>query len=127
MTIQSTGDTSQRVFHASEFVTTDSKTVSMVYRGADLSALVEWVEPGGDIAETPHKHPRTAHTFVVLEGEGEALVGKGQWQKVRAGDFIVNPRDKVHAMRNTSPDQRLMWVCTDVGPHEVVETTEDDD
>lgn len=72
--------------------------------------MVEWVEPGKDF-EAPHSHPESAHVFVFLEGEGEALTGNGKWEKVQAGQFYVCPREKVHAMRNTSKDKRLMWVC----------------
>jgi len=80
-----------------------------VYADQDLMTLVEWAPPG-QWSEPPHTHPESAHVFLVVEGEGEALVD-GKWEKIRAGQFIVQPRNKVHAMRNPSQDKAFVWVC----------------
>lgn len=106
-----------RIFSTSDFVKSDAeRTVARAYTDEDQATLVEWIEPGGGLLEPPHWHSGAAHVFIVISGEGEALVGHGQWQKIRAGQFIVNPRGKVHAMRNTSSSERLVWVCVHVAP-----------
>ena len=118
----------QRIFTAAEHVDEGTeKSVQSVYRDEDLSALVEWISPGKAFEE-PHSHPESAHVFVVLEGEGEALVGEGRWEKISAGQFVVQPRNKVHAMRNLSTTQRIVWVCVAVshGRYVVEERTEQD-
>ena len=123
-----TEPTTQRLFTAAEYVDPQSeRTLQSVYRDQDLGTLVEWVNPGGGIFEPIHSHTATAHVFVFLEGEGEALLGRGEWQKIGAGQFIVQPREKVHGIRNTSPTQRLVWVTVSVrnGPSETRPGTED--
>lgn len=107
-------DSTERVFTTSDFVKDGAdRTVVSTYRDQDLVTLVEWIDPGKEF-EAPHWHPEAAHVFVFTEGEGEALLGKGEWAKVRAGQFLVNPREKVHAIRNTSTTQRLVWTCVHV-------------
>lgn len=108
--------TTQRVFTTKDYLVDNAeRTVRAVYRDQDFTALVEWIDPGKSFEE-PHSHAQSAHTFVVIEGEGEALLEGDHWQRVKAGDFVVNPRNKIHAMRNTSKDKRLVWVCTHM-PH----------
>jgi quercetin dioxygenase-like cupin family protein len=121
--------TTQRVFAALEHIDPNAThTLKSVYRDDDFSAIVEWINPG-EVFEDPHSHPMAAHVFVVVAGEGEALVGHGKWEKMKAGDFVVNPKEKVHAMRNTSPDQRFVWVCVHMpkGSRVTDPRTEDDE
>ena len=127
MTMESTP--TQRVFGALEYIDpTATKTLKSVFRDEDFSAIVEWIDPG-DTFEDPHSHPESAHVFVVVSWEGDAFVGHGKWEKMKAGDFVVNPRNKVHAMRNTSKDQRFVWVCVHMtnGPHVTNARTDDDE
>ena len=128
MTTQ-TPSTTQRVFTARDHIKENAEhTVQSVYRDQDMGALVEWIEPGKSFEE-PHWHPESAHIFVFVEGEGEALVGKGKWEKVKAGQFYICSRNKAHAMRNTSKDKRLAWVCVSVshGKYVVNPATEHDE
>lgn len=116
-----------RIFTTSDFVRDGiERTVVRAYGDDDLMALVEWAEPG-QLLEPPHWHPQAAHVFVFTEGEGETLLGSGVWEKVTAGQFLVNPRNRVHAVRNTSATDRLVWVCVHVThglPYEVIEVDE---
>jgi mannose-6-phosphate isomerase-like protein (cupin superfamily) len=103
-----------RIFTIADFVNEDAaRTVVATYRDEDVVTLVEWIDPGKEF-EPPHWHPEAAHVFVFMSGEGEALVGNGKWEPVRAGQFIVQPRNRVHAMRNTSATERLVWACVHV-------------
>ena len=105
--------TTDRVFTIDGFIKEGAeRTVVRTYQDEDLVTLVEWVDPGKEF-EAPHWHPQAAHVFIFTAGEGEALVGNGRWQSVRAGQFLVNPRNKVHAIRNTG-SERLVWACVHV-------------
>ena len=124
-----TDSTTERVFTALDHIDpAATKTLKSVFRDEDLTAIVEWINPG-ETFEDPHSHPESAHVFVVVSGEGDALVGHGKWEKTKPGDFVVNPRHKVHAMRNTSTSERFVWVCVHItnGPHVTDERTEDDE
>jgi quercetin dioxygenase-like cupin family protein len=108
----------QRIFTARDYYEENvERPIRMTYRDDDLMTLVEWAPPG-ELSEPPHSHPTSAHVFVFLEGEGEALVEPGKWEKVQAGQFIIEPRNKVHAIRSTT-DKPLLWVCVAVydGPY----------
>ena len=104
----------QRIFTVVDHIKEGAeRTVTRTYQDDDLVTLVEWCEPGRDF-QTPHWHPEAAHVFVFMDGEGEALMGHGNWQKVSAGQFLVCAREKVHAIRNTSQSKRLVWTCVHV-------------
>ena len=121
-------DPNQRVFHALDYIDGRERPVRGVYNDQDMTMLVEWNNPGQPYTEI-HSHTEAAHVFVILEGEGEALVGNGKWEKVKAGDFYVCPRNKVHNLRTTSKDKRLVWVCTHIThglPYVVNNSTEHD-
>jgi mannose-6-phosphate isomerase-like protein (cupin superfamily) len=119
---------SDRIFTVDDFIKPDAeRTVVRTYSDEDLVTLVEWIDPGKEF-EPPHWHPEAAHVFVFTAGEGEALLGNGRWEPVRAGQFLVNPRNKVHALRNTSATERLVWACVHVThglPYVVNEVAED--
>lgn len=127
MTTQTGPNTSQRVFNMTEFLLPPGqKRVVSVYRDQDMGALMEWCEPG-TVAEEIHKHPESSHIFVFIQGEGEVLVGNGKWEKVKAGQFYVCPRDRAHAVRNNNTE-RLVWFCASVshGKYVVQNTNEHD-
>jgi quercetin dioxygenase-like cupin family protein len=98
----------------------------ILYADDDVDVLIWWAEPGKTHLDI-HKHPRTAHVFVVIEGEGEALLGGGHWEPVRPGHVIVNPREKVHALRNTMDEGRLVWLSASAvgaGAYQLVPASE---
>ena len=64
------------------------------------------------IACTMHAHETL---FVILEGEGEVLVGK-IWGKVKKGDVAFVPRWIFHQTKNTSAtDGMVVLAITDFG------------
>ena len=133
MTTQPVPNPTQRVFTAKDHVwekptRPNQLTNQLAYRDEDMALPVEWAEPG-QLFQEPHSHSSGAHVFVVLEGEGEAFVGKGKWEKIQAGGFYVCSRNKAHAIRNTSKTQRLLWVCVTAlqGPRETTQRTESDE
>ncbi|MCC6622028.1 MAG: cupin domain-containing protein [Deltaproteobacteria bacterium] len=61
-----------------------------------------------------HKHAHES-LFVVLDGEGEVLVGTA-WNKVKKGDIAFVPRWIFHQSRNTSAsDELVILAVTDFG------------
>lgn len=109
----------QRIFTTNDYIEPGrERTVVRTSTDEDLTTLVEWVEPGA-LFEPPHWHPEAAHVFIFTEGEGEALV-HGEWQPVRAGQYLVCSRNEVHGIRNNT-STRLVWVCVHVthGPYVV--------
>jgi oxalate decarboxylase/phosphoglucose isomerase-like protein (cupin superfamily) len=61
-----------------------------------------------------HRHAHES-LFVVLEGEGEVLIGK-RWTPVRAGGIAFVPRSIFHQTRNVSATEDLVVLAiTDFG------------
>jgi len=57
-----------------------------------------------------HTHDPQIDSIFVLEGEGEAFIN-GQWEKIKAGDYIFIPAKEEHGVKNTgSKDLRLFVV-----------------
>ena len=65
-----------------------------------LPQQVSWyeVEPGGCC--TPHVHTGKAETWLVVEGEGRAIVGEAEYE-VTEGDLLVAEPGTRHALHNT--------------------------
>ena len=123
--------TDQRIFDPLDHVTDEEiePLDHMLYADDDVDVLIWWADPGKTHLDI-HKHPQSAHVYFIMEGEGEALLGNGVWQPVRAGNVIVNPREKVHALRNTMETGRLIWTsatCVGAGPYVMVPATEDEE
>jgi len=123
--------TDRRIFTPKDHVTDQeiSPLDHMLYADDDVDVLIWWAEPGKTHLDI-HKHPQSAHVYFIMEGQGEALLGNGVWQQVKAGDVIVNPRNKVHALRNTMQSGRLIWTsatAVGAGPYVMVPCSEDEE
>jgi mannose-6-phosphate isomerase-like protein (cupin superfamily) len=123
--------TDQRIFDPMEHVTDEeiSPIDHILYADQDVDLLVWWADPGESHLDI-HKHPHSAHVYFIVQGEGEALLGNGVWKPVRAGHVIVNPREKVHALRNTMASGRLVWASATTeaaGDYIMIPGTEDED
>ena len=79
-------------------------TVNLVYRGEDITTLVEYIEPGATL-EDPHWHPESAHVFVVVEGDGEALVGNGVTADVQLATATVYSGSDILQQRGPISDK----------------------
>ncbi|MEY9485202.1 mannose-6-phosphate isomerase-like protein (cupin superfamily) [Streptomyces calvus] len=73
---------------------------------------VEWacVPPGGLSGE--HLHSRTEEVYVLLTGEGEALLN-GRPQRVQAGELILTGLGATHGLRNVGSEP-LSWLTLEV-------------
>ena len=109
--------TEKRIFMPKEYIGKEFKSPGdrLLYADQDVDVLFWSAEPGKTHLDV-HKHPHSAHVYFIIQGEGEALMGKDKWEKVTAGQVIVNPRGKVHALRNTMSSGTLAWIsATAVG------------
>lgn len=121
--------TDRRIFSPMEHVTEGEGEIMdhVLYADEDVDLLIWWAEPGKTHLGI-HTHPQSAHVYFILEGQGEALLGEGNWQPVRPGNVVVNPRGKVHALRNTMSNGRLVFAsatAVGAGPHVTIPATED--
>lgn len=86
-----------------------------VYRdGIDIRHItVRNFEPG---QETPlHIHPENAHCIYILEGSGLVLAEDGPPMPIKAGQFLVVPRNVQHGLRNNGKG-RLSYLGVNAGP-----------
>ncbi len=90
-------------------------TAKRMYKDQDISLVVWNLEPGQE--NRIHWHPESAHTFLVLCGEGEYVSEGAEPASIRAGDYIIIPRQVPHGIRNTG-EQRLSYLAfTSQGPN----------
>jgi quercetin dioxygenase-like cupin family protein len=64
-----------------------------------------------------HQHPESAHTFLVLCGEGEYVREGVEPSQIRAGDYIIIPRQVMHGIRNTGTERLSYLAFTSQGPN----------
>jgi len=126
--IQVPHKTDQRIFSPLDHVKEGevSPLEHMLYADDDVDVLIWWAEPGQTHLDI-HRHPQSAHVYFIVQGEGEALQGNGKWQRVKPGQVIVNPREKVHALRNSMSSGRLVWIsatAVGAGPYQMIPATE---
>lgn len=76
-----------------------------------LDPRIVRIPPGRNNERHLHAHESL---FVILEGEGEVLVGE-RWTRVRKGDVAFVPRWVFHQTRNTSAGEMVVLAITDFG------------
>jgi quercetin dioxygenase-like cupin family protein len=76
-------------------------------------ALAE-VEVRAGAEPPPHVHANEEESFYVLEGELDFVVD-GETLRLRAGDFAVLPRGRVHGFRVRSERARMLLLVTPGG------------
>jgi quercetin dioxygenase-like cupin family protein len=93
----------------------EKATASRMYKDQDISLVVWNLEPGQE--NNIHQHPESAHTFLVLCGEGEYVRGEAEAVPIRAGDYIIIPRQTLHGIRNTGTERLSYLAFTSQGPN----------
>ena len=73
--------------------------------GGRFSMMEEFLPK--DSGPGPHKHTWSDETFYILDGEIAVLIGE-EIKTVRAGDFLMVPRNTRHAFRVTSETARFL-------------------
>jgi len=75
--------------------------------GEHLFAGLNCFTPGQE--HKAHTHPDQDKLYVVLEGQGEALVGE-QTGLLEPGDVVLAPAGVAHSMRNPGPGNLVVLV-----------------
>ena len=104
------------VFDPVDFQTfsADEPNIVGVYRdGIDIRHItVRNFEPG---QETPlHLHEENAHCIYILEGSGLSLREGAPPVPIRAGQFLIVPRNVLHGLKNTG-STRLSYLGVNAG------------
>lgn len=82
--------------------------------------VIETITPPG-AGPPPHMHQREDESFYIVEGEFEFHIGKDT-AKVKAGSFVMSPRNIPHSFRNVGADPgKLLIVCQPAGFEKFVE------
>jgi quercetin dioxygenase-like cupin family protein len=93
----------------------DGANVSLVYQDQDINVVVWNLLPGQET--DVHKHPENAHTFIILKGQGEYTREADTPVPIRAGDFVIIPRETVHLIVNTGSEPMSYLAVSSIGPH----------
>jgi quercetin dioxygenase-like cupin family protein len=95
--------------------TPEAAHAARMYKDQDISLVVWNLEPGQENRQ--HSHPESAHTFLVLTGEGVYLRDDADPTPIRAGDYIIIPRQVLHGIRNTGTERLSYVAFTSQGPN----------
>jgi quercetin dioxygenase-like cupin family protein len=78
-----------------------------VYLGTKFSTVVFTMLPGQ--VHEPHKHDDQTQIWVILEGQGEFLMGNGRSELVGPGTVCVHHPNQMHGIK-TVGDQNLVYI-----------------
>ena len=92
----------------------NARSVRM-YKDQDISLVLWNLEPGQ--MTRPHAHPESAHTFLVLCGNGEYEKGEAAPVAIEQGDCVIIPRGVVHTIRNSGSVPLSYLAFTSQGPN----------
>ena len=73
-----------------------------------FSLRVFTLEPLG---HTPFHNHAWEHENYVIEGEGVVVAADGSERPVKTGDFVLVLPNEKHQYRNTSPTEKLRFIC----------------
>jgi mannose-6-phosphate isomerase-like protein (cupin superfamily) len=83
-----------------------------MYVGDAFRAVVLTLVPGQ--AQKTHMHPSTDHAWFIVSGTGAVTMEDGKKEIVKAGHFLVHPRNTVHGLLNVGEDN-LVYVALSTG------------
>jgi quercetin dioxygenase-like cupin family protein len=93
----------------------EAASATRMYKDEDISLVVWNLEPGQENAQ--HSHTENAHAFLVLTGEGVYLREDADPVPIRAGDYVIIPRQVLHGIRNTGTERLSYLAFTNQGPN----------
>jgi quercetin dioxygenase-like cupin family protein len=85
----------------------------------DALGAWEFSVSGGEGGPPPHVHDQIHEVMVLLEGEGEFLLGE-RTERIGPGAFLYAPPGTVHGVSPTSDAVRVLIVATPASTHEGV-------
>jgi mannose-6-phosphate isomerase-like protein (cupin superfamily) len=107
-------DPSARSFLISDHVIVDAEKLrsGRMYVGDAFRAVVLTLVPGQ--GQKLHMHPSTDHAWFIVSGTGEVTMEEGKREIVKAGHFMVHPRNSVHGIRNVGTDN-FVYIALSTG------------
>jgi mannose-6-phosphate isomerase-like protein (cupin superfamily) len=107
-------DPKARSFVISDHIVVDADKLKSgrMYVGDAFRAVVLTLVPGQ--AQKTHIHPSTDHAWFIVSGTGEVTMEDGKKEIVKAGHFLVHPRNSVHGLLNVGQDN-LVYVALSTG------------
>ncbi|HHY28849.1 MAG TPA: cupin domain-containing protein [Desulfitobacterium dehalogenans] len=81
---------------------------TVLYESDCTNTAVINLQPGDSVPA--HQHPNTDDIWVVIQGEGEFLGGKGVSLPMKAGTIIPNLKGEAHGIKNTG-DEPLVVIA----------------
>lgn len=91
---------------------------TMLYESENSNTAVLNIEPGDQVQ--PHYHPNADDVWVVFQGKGEYLAGKGQTFPMEAGMVIPNLKGEVHGIKNTSNEPLVVIAVSSPVPVQAI-------
>ena len=107
-------DPATRIFEIAEHIVVDPEKLrsGRMYVGDAFRAVVLTLTPGQQ--QTLHVHPATDHAWFIVSGAGEVTMEGAAKHAVRAGMFLVHPRNTVHGLKNVG-EENLVYVALSIG------------
>ncbi len=107
-------DPNARSFVISDHIVVDAEKLrsGRMYVGDAFRAVVLTLVPGQ--AQKVHVHPATDHAWFIVSGTGEVTMEDGKREIVKAGHFLVHPRNTVHGIRSVG-DDNLVYIALSTG------------
>jgi len=107
-------DPAARSFMIADHIVVDAEKLrsGRMYVGDAFRAVVLTLVPGQ--AQKTHIHPSTDHAWFIVSGTGEVTMENGKREIVKAGHFLVHPRNTVHGLLNVGQDN-LVYVALSTG------------
>lgn len=80
----------------------EKATKNLLYQNDRTNGVI-WVIPPGE-GLPAHYHPETDDVWIILQGKGEYLLGKGETKTIEAGMVIPAEMGEIHGVKNTGTE-----------------------
>lgn len=96
-------DRAERLYRIADFLKAyDTVKPTPMYMGEKLSCVTFRMTPGQ--VHEPHSHADVTQMWVILSGEGEAILGDGRRERVGPGTVIVHHPTQPHGVVALGPE-----------------------
>ena len=109
-----------RFFSVEEFLKNppEKATKFLLYQNERTNGVI-WYVPVGD--EVPaHYHPETDDVWIMLSGEGDYYLGKGETRHVTEGMIIPAEKNDIHGIRATGTRPLIFTAVSAPMPVEMI-------
>jgi quercetin dioxygenase-like cupin family protein len=96
-------DPSRRIYKIADFLQTfENVRPNPMYNGERFSCVTFQMTPGQ--VHEPHQHADVSQMWVIISGEGEAILDGGKRERVGPGTVIVHHPTQPHGIVALGPD-----------------------